>query len=166
MSRPHSPPGDTSTAPTTGTHGTLLAGALGPRETVSHAGCWPSPPRLTRSRRPLEAQAGGGAGAGEPSVPRGLPTPGEMGGSPGELRGPRGRRRRWRWRKAPLLLGGQAFSGLGGPVLTSGQEATLGPPPAATSNPAAAVSRPKGARSRKSRPHADVTDAAAAVRGC
>lgn len=99
---------DTSTAPATGAYGTLPAGALGPRETVPHAGCRPSPSRLARSRRPLAAQA-------EEQEPEGQARPSgsrplEMWVIPRELRRRKGQRRQWR--KTPLLLGGLAFSGV------------------------------------------------------
>ena len=100
----------TSTAPATDAYGTLPAGALGPRETVPHAGCRPSPSRLARSPQPLAAKA-------EEQEPEGRARPSgsrplEMWGIPRELRRRKGRRQQWR--KTPLLLGGLAFSGVWG----------------------------------------------------
>ncbi|CAN0357321.1 unnamed protein product [Rangifer tarandus platyrhynchus] len=85
-----------------------------------------------------------------------------MWGIPGELQRHREWRRRWKKSPAPPqrtgLLKGE------GPAPKSGREGTPGPPPLKPHGEDS-VPRPKGARSRKSRPHADVTLAADAGRG-
>lgn len=126
-------PTDTSTVPTTGTHSALLAGSLGRRDPVPHAGCWPSPPRQARSPRPLAAQAE------------------EI---PGVLRGQRGLRQQRR--KAPQLLGGRAFTGvrrwLHAVIWLKGLPSQPQPPATPQVPGSASVPRSKDARGRKSRP--------------
>lgn len=85
-----------------------------------------------------------------------------MGVSPGERRGRRGWRPRRRWRKAPLLLGGRDFSrvrGRGQSRNPARKPPSACRPPPLKPGGAESLGSSPGARSRKSRPHADVTDA-------
>lgn len=147
---------DTSTAPATGTLYTLPAGASGPLEAARHAGSSPRPPRLARSRRPLAAQA---EEEGQEEERRGRP--------PGS--GPRGK-----WGLAQESAEGGEGGGRGGggekprsssvdatsqecgagagAKPKSGQEATLGLPPAAPQTRRGGVSRELSGRAKQEVP--------------
>lgn len=152
---PHLPPGDTSTAPTTGSHSALLAGSLGRRDPVPQAGCcparhaWRGPRRRSRRRLMKKSRA---------------PDLGKILGIPGELRGRRGQRQQRR--KAPLLLGGRVFTGVRSQLhaeiwLKSTPNPSRPPPLKPLEAPG---SRDLKTREAGSPAHDDVTDAAAGGR--
>lgn len=140
-------------------HGYLTpAGALGLREAVPRtrvAGPARRPDEVSAARSWHRLKSRSRTAERAPRAP----DLGKCGGVPGELKG-RGRR----WKKAPLLLGLDRRSQGCGAGAKERPEGTPGPPPRKPHG-ADSVPRPKGARSRKSRPHADVTLAADAGRG-